>query len=340
MKEFAGGESSKRSLLKIGLIGAGYLGSRHLKHLLALEGVQVSGIWDTDPAVREQHKQGVGVPVAAGLEDLLACSDAVDLVTPTSSHCEIGLQAVAARKPLFVEKPLCATRGEGARLLEAAARAGVPIQVGHIERFNRAFRSLAGTAVRPRFIEAHRLAPWNPRGVDVAVVYDLMIHDLDLVLALAGEEPEALHASGVGVVTDSVDIATARLEFPSGLVANLTASRISLKRMRKLRLFGEREYIALDLDKGTCEYVGGSLPGQALPPGAELLGKIGDGGRAVTLHRRYLEAPEGDALRLELASFRDAVAGGTTPPVTGADGLKALALAERIVEAIGGRESG
>lgn len=322
-------------MLKIGLVGVGYLGSRHLKHLLTLDGVQVAGVWDADVSVRGQVEREFGVRAAGSLDELLSWTDAIDLVTPTSTHYELGMKAVAAGKPLFVEKPLSATYDEGARLLEAAERAGVPVQVGHIERFNRAFRALAGMTVKPRFIEVHRLAPWNPRGVDVAVVYDLMIHDLDLVLALAGRTPNHLHASGVGVITDSVDIATARIEFPGGLVANLTASRISLKRMRKLRLFGEREYIALDLDKGTCEYVGGSLPGEVLPSGAELLGKLGSGDREVTLHRRYLEAPEGDALKLELAGFRDAIVNGTPPSVTGEDGLRALALAEQVIAAIG-----
>ena len=324
-------------MLKIGLAGVGYLGSRHLKHLLEMDGIEVSGVWDTDPKALETAVREFKAPAASSLEDLFQRSDAIDLVTPTSTHYEVGMRAVAAGKPLLVEKPICATYDEGAKLVEAADRAGLPIQVGHIERFNRAFRALGQTRVKPRFIEAHRLAPWNPRGVDVAVVFDLMIHDLDLVLTLAGAEPGHVHANGVGVVTKSVDIATARIEFPTGLVANVTASRISLKKMRKLRLFGEREYIALDLGKGTCEFVGGTLSGFPLPPDAEPLGDIQHQGLNLALFRRFLPAPEGDALRLELESFRDAIVSGNHPQVSGADGLRALALAERIVREIQGR---
>ncbi len=321
-------------LLKIGLVGVGYLGSRHLRHLVSLDNVEVSGVWDADPAARRRMAGEFDVPAAGGLAELIDRSDAVDVATPTSTHCEIGLRVIAAGRPLFVEKPLCATYAEGLRLLEQSEAAGVQIQVGHIERFNRAFRALQGIQVRPRFIEAHRLAPWNPRGVDVAVVHDLMIHDLDLVLALSEGEPDHIHANGVGVVTDSIDIATARIEFTDGMVANLTASRISLKKMRRLRLFCGNEYIALDLGQGSCEYVGVTQDGQPVPDGAEAVQELALGPRRRQLYRRLLIAAEGDALRLELEAFRDAVLTGASPPVTGIDGLRVLKLAEQLVSII------
>lgn len=324
-------------MLKVGLVGVGYLGSRHLKHLVALGGVAVSAVWDTDPDALRKASQGFGVAAASGLDDLTRRSDAVVVVTPTASHHRIGMQVIAAGKPLFIEKPICATTLEGLELVESAERAGVPLSVGHIERFNRAFRALAGIKVRPRFVEAHRLAEWNPRGGDVAVIHDLMIHDLDLLLALAGTPPSHIHASGVAVIGPSIDIANARLEFPNGLVANVTASRISLKKMRKLRLFGEREYIALDLGKGTCEYVGLGDGSGDLAAGSEVLGEIGTSPRALRLFRRFLEAPEEDAMRLELAAFRDVVIRRIPPPVSGRDGLRALEVAEAIVAAIRGR---
>jgi len=324
-------------MLKIGLVGAGYLGARHLNHLTTLEGVSVPAIWDLDSAALNEACSRFGVAPASSLQHLLSQSDALVVVTTTSSHFQIGMEAVAAGLPTFIEKPVCATVEEGERLVESAAAKGVMLQVGHIERFNRAFRSLGELKVRPRFVEAHRLAMWKPRGADVAVIYDLMIHDLDLLLALAGEFPNHVHASGVGVLSQSVDIANARLEFPSGLVANVTASRISLKQMRKVRLFGEREYIALDLGKGTCEYVGGDMSGAPLPEAAELLGDLEFGPRHLKVFRQFVEAPEGDAMRLELSAFRDAVVTGKKPIISGEDGLRALTLAETVLNAINRR---
>ncbi len=320
--------------LKIGLVGCGYLGSRHLGHLCGIDGLEVSGVWDVDPDALGRACHDFNVRAASGLEELIRQSDALDVVTPTSTHFEIGSLVVDAGLPLFIEKPICATYAEGRQLVDKAKSASVPIQVGHIERFNRAFRALSGVNVKPGFIEAHRLAPWSPRGGDVAVVHDLMIHDLDLILTLAGDFPAQLHASGVGVVSDSVDIANVRLEFEDGLVANVTASRISLKRMRKLRMFGRSEYIALDLGDGTCEYIGATDDKAEIPVGSQLFGTLGEGEKQRIIYRRRLEADDGDALKMQLESFRDAVVNSIDPPVTGEDGLKALRLAELIVSQI------
>ena len=326
------------NLLKIGLVGCGYLGVRHLLHLCDMETVEVSGVWDTDPKALAKAADEFNVSAAENLSELIDRSDAVDIVTPTSTHYEIGVKAAGAGKPIFVEKPICATYGEGSRLLEKAGNSGVIVQVGHIERYNRAFRSLKGVDVQPHFIEAHRLSPWNPRGGDVAVVHDLMIHDLDLILALSHDFPKQVHASGVEVVTDSVDIANARLEFENGLVANVTASRISLKVMRKLRIFGSNEYIALDLAQGTCEYIGAVSSGSSIPPEAKPIGELGEESMRRTLYMRYLPVQEGDALKLQLEAFRDSIYTGIPAAATGDDGLKALKLADLIVANIRERE--
>lgn len=326
------------SPLKIGLIGVGYLGNHHLNHLLDIEGVTVSGFWDINSDVRNEIHSKFGVYAANNLQELIELSDAIDIVTPTSTHFSIANDVINAKRSVFIEKPLTATVSEGAELVKNARNAGVQIQVGHIERFNKAFRALKSTNVSPQFIEAHRLSPWSERGADVAVVLDLMIHDLDLVLSLADGSVTQVHASGVGVVTDSVDIATARIEFEGGLVANITASRISLKRMRKLRIFGRHEYIALDLNKGQCEYVGVVGLDKPIPENSSFLGDIGEGGTGYHLYHRFLTATDKDALKLELEAFRDSVTKGTPPPVSGSDGLKALELAERIVSEINDRK--
>ena len=323
-------------MLKIGLVGCGYLGSRHLKHLCAIKEVDVSCVWDKDPVALANAVRDYNVTPADNLEDLIRRSDAVDVVTPTSTHFEIGKKVIDAGLPVFMEKPICATYGEGEKLVEMAETAGIPIQVGHIERFNQAFRALQTVTVRPGFIEAHRLAPWNPRGGDVAVVHDLMIHDLDIILTLAGDFPSAVNASGIDVVTNSIDIANVRLEFPEGLVANVTASRISLKMMRKLRLFGSNVYIALNFKSGTCEYVGVAADKDDIPADSQFLGDLGEGDYKRLIYRRFIPAEEGDALKMQLESFRDAVLSGSKPVVSGKDGLQALKLAEMIVNEIKG----
>ncbi len=310
------------------------MGMRHLNHLTSLQNVQVSGIWDSDPETLERIATEFKVRAADSLDDLIENSDAVDVVTPTSTHFDVGSKVLKAGKPLFIEKPICATVDEGERLVQMAKENGTILQVGHIERFNRAFRSLNEVAVKPRFIEAHRLSTWSSRGVDVAVVHDLMIHDLDLILTLAQSEPVHVHANGVGVISDHVDIATTRIEFADGMVANVTASRISLKRMRKLRMFGENEYISLDMNKGTCEFVGATPDGETVPDDVQYLGALDIGTRHRGIFMRTTEAPEDDAMRLELTAFCNAITTGTTPVVSGEDGLKALKLAETIVKVI------
>ncbi len=324
-------------MIKIGLVGVGYLGKRHLQHLISLENIELTKIFDIDKATCLKVRADFGVDVANDFEELLESVDAVVIVTPTSTHFGIAKKTIEAGKNLFIEKPICTTVEEARILVEMAAANNVIMQVGHIERFNRARRSLDLISFNPRFIEAHRLAMWNPRGVDVAVVHDLMIHDLDLILSVAVSDVKSIHANGVAVISDSVDIATARVEFEDGLVANITASRISLKNMRKLRLFGEREYIALDLLKGECEFVSIADDIADVPDGFHPLGNLEVDEKRRIVYRKFLRAEEGDALRLELTAFRDSILSASPAIVTGQDGLNALELAEDIVTII--RES-
>ncbi len=321
-------------MINIGLAGVGYLGTRHLNHLTTLKGVQVSGIWDSDQKTLEKVSAEYKVRPAKSLDDLIDNSDALDVVTPTSTHFDVGSRILRAGKPLFIEKPICASVDQGEKLIRLGEENNTFIQVGHIERFNRAFRALKDVKVKPRFIEAHRLASWSSRGVDVAVVHDLMIHDLDLILTLADSEPVHVHANGVSVISGHVDIATSRIEFADGMVANVTASRISLKRMRKLRMFGENEYISLDMNKGTCEFVGATPDGESIPDNVEYLGALEVGKHNRGIFMRRTEAPADDAMRLELAEFCNSIKNGTPPTVSGEDGLRALKLAEQIVSVI------
>lgn len=319
--------------VKIGLIGAGYLGKRHLNHLLQLGSAELVGVWDIDPVVRDQIIQ-MGAPVANNMDELLNQSEGIVLVTPTSTHFQLGKAVLEAKRHLFVEKPLAATSQEGAILVSEAQRNRLVLQVGHIERFNPAVRALAGLKVKPHFIESHRLSLWNPRGSDVAVVFDLMIHDIDLVLQLMGEVPGAIRASGVGVVSPHLDIANARLEFSAGRVANLTASRISLKKMRKMRLFGEQEYLALDLEKGQCEVVRVYQGEEAIPSEGETIFQYQRGDQTYQIHR-WIIPPDGqDAMRMELEAFCEAIRGKREVTVPGSQALVALQIAEQITDII------
>ncbi|HEB84532.1 MAG TPA: Gfo/Idh/MocA family oxidoreductase, partial [Bacteroidetes bacterium] len=248
------------------------------------------------------------------------------LAAPTVTHGEIGLVVLEAGRHLLMEKPIASTSGEARLLVERAAAKGLVLQVGHIERFNPAVTALRGVELRPRFVEAHRLAPYSPRGADVSVVLDLMIHDIDVLLHWMGREVERVDAAGVPVITRAADIANARITFSGRRVANLTASRISLKRMRKFRMFQEDAYITVDFEKRRAEIYRRVPPGtpRSLPiPGAD------DSELRVLIKRTRAKKNE-DALAREVAAFLAAVRSGGTPEVGGEEALLALELAEDI----------
>ncbi len=327
--------------LRIGVVGVGHLGTYHLAKYLVHPAVAQIHLFDPDPeAVRRalERADPAGVPVraAATLDACLAASEAVSIAVPTAAHAAVARPAIAAGCHLLIEKPLAATAAEAGELAALAGDRGCILQVGHVERFNPALEGLDVTAVSPRFIETHRLAPWNPRGTDVGVVLDLMVHDLDLILHLVGESPAAIAASGVGVITAGPDIANARLTFPGGCVANVTASRVSLSPMRKLRIFQPSTYISLDLQTGVRETI--RLREGDAPPLEGELPVLRLGERTIT---RSEQTGGRDALEVEIDAFIRTVAAGrdgTAPTeprgVTGPEAIAALELAEEITRLI------
>jgi predicted dehydrogenase len=320
--------------LRIGVIGVGHLGSLHAKMLADMPGVRLAGVYDTDPA----RAAGVALTyatVSAGtLESLLDSVDAVTIATSTNAHYAVALRALERGKHVFLEKPITETVAEAESLCSAASGRGLQIQVGHIERFNPAILALEKYRIAPMFVESHRLAQFNPRGTEVGVVLDLMIHDIDLILAFVRSPVRSVEANGVAVVSDSVDIANARLQFENGCVANVTASRISQRKMRKMRLFQKEGYISIDFSEGVAEVF--RLVGEDEPElkGTMMLGELGSGKHRRRIVYELPEVKEVNALRHELELFARAVREGTRPVVSGEDGRRALEVANAIMEKI------
>jgi predicted dehydrogenase len=317
--------------VRIGVIGAGALGFHHTRILRDVPGAQLVGFHDAKPARAAQVSAELGVRSFATLESLLDEVDAVSVVVPTPAHFTVASPALERGLHVLIEKPIATTLQEADALLAIAKRTGAKIQTGHVERFNRAVRAALPYVEGPRFIESNRLAPFNPRGSDVAVVLDLMIHDIDLVRTFVGGGVSAVSAVGVPVLTPFVDIANARITFDAGAVANITASRVSRDRMRKLRIFQQSGYLSLDLAAGTGEFY-------RLRKDVDLLALVRDAQGAQALEtfveRVPLDAPEGEPLRLELEAFVQAVNGDAPVSVTGEDGREALAVALTIVRDI------
>jgi predicted dehydrogenase len=305
--------------------GAGGLGYHHVRILRDMPGIAFVGFYDANPDRAAVVAAELGVVAHPSLESLVAAADAVSCVVPTTAHHAVGMTILNAGRHLFVEKPIAVTLEEADALVAAASAAGVVLQVGHVERFNRAVRAAWPHLADPLFVQSDRLAPYTPRGADVAVVLDLMIHDIDLVATIVGSPVVDVSAVGVPVLTDTLDIANARLEFASGAVATITASRVSREKTRKLRIFQRSGYVSLDL--GT---------------GAGMFFRMRDGidprdfaAQATSLEQFVepvpLVAPEGEPLRLELDSFVAAIRGEQPVVVSGAAGREALATALRIV---------
>ncbi len=323
-------------MLKIGLIGAGHLGKIHLKCIQAAAAeLDFVGFYDADPTNAAAVAEASGVRFFTDPAELIAAVDIVDVVTPTPSHYLLVRQALEAGKHVFVEKPLTQTVAEAAELVKLADERGLFVQVGHVERFNPALLALKDTVLRPLFMEAHRLAVFNPRGTDVSVVLDLMIHDLDIVLHLAQSEVTAVHASGVAVVSHTPDIVNARIEFANGGVANLTASRISLKNMRKIRLFQPDAYISLDLLEKETQVV--RLYDADRPPTFAEDAQVFPLDTARGPRLIHVDSPDVEpvnAIQLELETFARHIREKRTPAVSIHDGYRALQLAQRISDAV------
>ena len=319
-------------MLKIGVFGVGHLGRIHLKCLLGLPQMyELVGFYDTNAEAGRKISQETGVPFFENRELLLQAADIIDIVTPTTTHFELAQECMRAGKHIFVEKPITQTVSQGLELCRLADEMGVQAQVGHVERFNPAFLALDGYKLDPKFIEVHRLAMFNPRGTDVSVVEDLMIHDLDIMLALVDSPVYKVSANGVAIVSKHADIANARIEFDNGAVANITASRISLKQMRKFRLFQPDAYISMDFLNKQTELV--RLHDQ-IPTNAVNFTELD-----TAIGRKYLEIsmPQTEAtnaIQMELELFGRAILQNTPPKVPLQAGLAALELAHWILETI------
>ncbi len=310
--------------LRVGVIGTGALGFHHARLLRRTEGTDFAGIYDIDPARAAHVARELEIVAHPTLEALLERVDAVSVAVPTPAHTEVGLAVLSRGIAALIEKPLADSMEGAEQMVRQARAAGVVLAVGHVERFNRAVRAAMPYLEGPRFLQTERLAPFQPRGTDVAVILDLMIHDLDLILELVGSEVREVRATGVPVLTPHVDIANARVEFANGAVAVVTASRISKERTRRMRLFQPSGYFSLDLAKGDGFF-------HRLRPGWQSLGagKIEEIAETIRL-----EAAEAEPLKLELESFLRAVRGEAEVVVSGAAGAQALALAWRVADAI------
>ena len=318
-------------MLRIGVLGAGHLGKIHIKLLKEIPDFELSGFYDVSPEVSHAVEQEFKIRSFSSYDELMEHSDAVDVVTPTIHHYESASRAIKRSKHVFIEKPLTNTLEEAKSLLALSREADVKVQVGHVERYNPAFIAARPFCNQPMFIESHRLAQFNPRGTDVSVVLDLMIHDIDIVLSLVRSSIKRISASGVAVISDTPDIANARIEFDNGCVANLTSSRISMKNMRKSRFFQKDAYISVDfLEKQVSVTRLKNLEGVEDPHGITI-----DPGEGRQRKQIYFHNPgviQANAIKSELEDFAKAILQDTEPPVNIEDGYKALEVAFQIIE--------
>ncbi len=320
--------------LNIGIVGTGHLGKLHAKMFTAIPNCKLNGVYDVNQLQSKAVSEEYGTEVYSSLQDLLKEVDAVSIAATTSAHYDLAKECLNAGKPIFVEKPITATIPQAEELVKIAADKNLNLQVGHIERFNPALVSLEQYILEPKFIQTDRLAQFNPRGTDVAVVLDLMIHDIDIILSLIKSKVQQIDASGVAVVSDSIDIANARIKFENGAVANVTASRISQKKMRKMRIFQRDNYISLDFITGLSEVYRLVPLDQDTGITTISFGEIGVGDKKKRVIYEQPEIKEQNALQYELQLFVDSVINNTKPLVTGGDGLRALRVAEQILQKI------
>lgn len=317
-------------MLKIGVIGAGHLGKFHLNNWIEIEDVRIVGFCDTDDknatAVIEKYK----IKRFATPEELIDECDAVDIVAPTTFHYDLCALALRKGKHVFVEKPLTNTMEEAKSLLKLAVESNLKFQVGHVERFNPAFTALKNYTLEPMFIEVHRLSQFNPRGTDVSVILDLMIHDIDIILHLIKSNVSYISANGVSVLSDTPDIANVRIEFDNGCVANLTSSRISMKKMRKMRLFQKDAYIGIDFLEKKTEIISQNATTDKNVFTFDI--DTGKGKKTVAIANPIVE--DVNAMKEELIAFKDSIKNNTETAVTVLDGFRAMEVAHQILEKI------
>ena len=317
-------------MLKVGVFGVGHLGKFHLNNWNEIEGIKLVGFYDPDEKSAREVTEKYGIKRYKDPAALMNACDVVDVVAPTTVHFEVVKMAILKSKHVFVEKPLANTMDEAKEILKLAKEANIKFQVGHVERFNPAFLAVKDHANNPMFIEVHRLAQFNPRGTDVSVILDLMIHDIDIILSLVKSNVKNVHANGVNVLSDTPDIANVRIEFDNGCVANLTSSRISMKKMRKMRLFQKDSYISIDfLDKKT-EVIKYKTPEDKDVFAFDIETKHGK--KTIAISAPVIK--ENNAIKMELQSFVNAINNNKTTTVTEIDGYRAMEVAHIILEKI------
>lgn len=317
-------------MLKVGVLGAGHLGKIHLRLLNQSEKYELVGFYDAFEENANKVAAEFGYKKFDSIAELIAAVDVVDIVTPTMQHFECAKQVIEAGKHIFIEKPISNTVAEAEEIIALAKKHNVKGQVGHVERFNPAFTAVKDKINNPMFIETHRLAEFNPRGTDVPVVLDLMIHDIDAILSVVKSKVKSVNASGVAVISDSPDISNARIEFENGCVANITSSRISMKNMRKSRFFQKDAYISVDYLDKVCEVVR-MKDAPEVPGDFDMILQNAEGIKK----QIYFDNPQVDANNAildELETFADAINNNTTPIVTLEDGTEALRVAYQIIE--------
>ena len=322
-------------MIRIGVIGVGHLGKIHLNCLKNISTARVVGFYDADETVAKIVSEKENTAFYPNVEKLLTDCDAVTIVAPTTHHYSLAMQALKSGKHVFLEKPIASTLQESKEIIDYSNKHNLKVQVGHVERFNDAYLSAKPYLGNPLFVEVHRLAEFNVRGTDVSVVLDLMIHDLDLILSMIKSPIKAVHASGVAVISDTPDIANVRIEFENGATANLTASRIAMKKMRRMRIFQKNTYITMDFLEKKTNIV--RLRDAVAEDENEILPLILDLGEGKPKKRIFIESPQNlkvNAIEKELSLFIDSIINNTPCEVSAEDGHNALELAYQIMEKI------
>jgi predicted dehydrogenase len=318
-------------MLKVGVFGTGHLGKFHLNNWKEIPDAELVGFFDPNDDTAKEVSDKYQLARFLDVDSLLDASDAVDIVAPTTFHFELCKKAIRKGKHVFVEKPLANSMEEARELVKLSKESNIKFQVGHVERFNPAFLAMKDVALNPMFIEVHRLAQFNPRGTEVSVILDLMIHDIDIILNIVKSDVKNISASGVAVMTDTPDIANVRIEFHNGCVANLTSSRISMKKMRKMRLFQKDAYIGIDFLNKKTEIIKLKEAQDNNVFSFDI--ETNAGKKTIAISNPTV--PEVNAIKKELSAFKDAILNNTKTIVTEIDGLMAMDVAHQILDKIG-----
>jgi len=318
-------------MLKVGVFGTGHLGKFHLNNWKEIAGVELVGFYDPDDDIAQEVSEKYQLPRFLDVDTLLNAIDAADIVAPTTLHFDLCEKAIKKGKHIFVEKPLANTMAEAHELVKLVKESGIKLQVGHVERFNPAFLAVKNISLNPMFIEVHRLAQFNPRGTEVSVILDLMIHDIDIILSVVRSDVKSISASGVGVMTETPDIANVRIEFNNGCVANLTSSRISMKKMRKMRLFQKDAYIGIDFLNKKTEIIKLKEPQDSNVFAFDI--ETPSGKKTIAMANPVI--PEVNAIKQELEEFKNAILNNTRTTVSEIDGMMAMDVAHQILKKIG-----